>query len=184
MAIGGNEIAIHDEVTNLSRERTAPLELLYHVNVGGAALGKGSRMIFKGDVLPRDGRAAEGLADHASFTGRVKGFTEQCYFIDLASGRGGRTGAMLVNSKRDFAVYELHNKRQLKCFTQWKQLGGDEYVNGFEPGTDLPNCRGEEREAGRLEFIAPGETRGFDLVLGALDAEAAIRTMSGRLGST
>jgi len=99
VAIGGSEIAIHDEVTNLSKERTAPLEMLYHINFGGSALGRGSRMVFKGDVCPRDERAAEGLDEHTSFVGRTKGFTEQCYFFDLGTYAGDNTGAMLIAPK-------------------------------------------------------------------------------------
>ena len=180
--MGGNEIAIHDEVTNLSKERTSPLEVLYHINFGAQALARGSRMIFKGEVQPRDERAAEGLAEQASFRGRTKGFTEQCYFLDLAARPGGQTGTMLVAPKDDFAVYELHNKKQLKCFTQWKQTGADEYATGFEPGTSQPNNRGVERQAGRLEFIKPRETRKFDVTVGALDKHADIKSMSNRLG--
>jgi len=178
VAISGNEIAIHDEVTNTSRERTQPFELLYHINFGGAALGKGSRMVFKGEVVPRDARAAEGLGEHATFSGRKKGFTEQVYFIDLAASAKGKTGTMLVAPRGDFAVYELHDKRELKCFTQWKQMGADEYVTGFEPGTSLPNNRSVEREAGRLEFLTPGETRKFDVVIGAADTKRGIRAMA------
>ena len=182
VAIGGSEIVIHDEVTNLSKERTAPLEVLYHINFGGSALGRGSEMVFKGDVAPRDDRAAEGLGEHTSFAGRTKGFTEQCYFFDLATRGGDNTGTMLIGPKADFAVYELHKKKQLKCFTQWKQTGADEYATGFEPGTSLPNNRGVERKAGRLEFIAPGETRSFDVTIGALDKKNAISAMKKRLG--
>ena len=179
--IGGNEIAIHDEVTNASRERTASFEMLYHINFGGRALGKGSAMIFKGDAAPRDERAAEGLDEHASFAGRTKGFTEQVYFIDLAADPRGCTGAMLIAPKGDFAVYERHNKNQLKCFTQWKQTGADEYAVGFEPSTSLPNNRSVERKAGRLEFLAPGETRAFDVTIGALDTRSGIASMKKRL---
>jgi len=179
--IGGNTIRVHDEVTNRSRERTSPLEMLYHINFGGAALGKGSTMVHGGKVKARDERAAEGLADQARFGGKTKGFTEQVYWIDLASRPNGDTGTMLVNAKKNFAVYELHNKKQMKCFAHWKQTGADEYATGFEPGTSLPNNRGVEREEGRLEFIEPGKTRVFDVVIGALDQASEIRAMARRL---
>ena len=179
--IGGNTIRLRDEVTNRSRERTSPLEMLYHINFGGAALGKGSTMVYAGAVSARDERAAEGLAEQARFRGKVKGFTEQVYWIDLASRPNGVAGTMLVNAKQDFAVYEVHNKKQMKCFAHWKQTGADEYATGFEPGTSLPNNRGVERESGRLEFIGPGETRVFDVEIGALAKASEIRAMSNRL---
>ncbi|MFH0964180.1 MAG: DUF4432 family protein [Planctomycetota bacterium] len=173
----GAAIRIHDEVTNTSRERTSPLEMLYHINFGPPALASGSRMVFSGSASPRDARAAEGIASQPLFAGKTRGFTEQVYWIDLDAGTRGDTGTMLVNAKGDFAVYELHDKKQLKCFAHWKQTGADEYATGFEPGTSLPNNRGVERKAGRLEFLAPGETRAFDLVIGALDSPRAIRAM-------
>lgn len=182
VALGGNRIRIHDEVTNLSAERAAPLELLYHINFGPPALADGTRMDFRGTTTARDERAAAGLREHNRFHGSVPGFTEQCYFIDLDAAADGTTGAMLTAPDAGFAVFELHNKRQLKCFTQWKQLGADEYVNGFEPGTSLPNSRGDERRAGRLEFLRPGEAREFDVTVGALDNAADIRRMQKRLG--
>ncbi len=172
--IGGKEIIIHDEVTNCSQERISPLELLYHINIGPPAVSKSSRMIFKGDVQPRDKNAAQGLKQHAAFSDKRKGFVEECYFINLASSPDGQTGTMVVNPLENIAVYEIHNKNQLKCFTQWKQMGTDEYVNGLEPGTSLPNCRGEERKAGRLEFLKPGECRSFDITIGVLGDHSEI----------
>lgn len=180
--IGGNEMAVHDEVTNLSSERVSPLELLYHINVGGDALEDGSRMVFRGKVTSRDARAEEDFADHARFSTPQKCFIEQCYFIDLAESAGGRCGAMVVNANNDFAVYETHRRDQLKCFTEWKQLGLDEYVVGLEPGTSLPRPRGVEREAGRLEFLDPQETRVFDLSIGAVEGTAAVAETADRLG--
>ncbi|MFH0965533.1 MAG: DUF4432 family protein [Planctomycetota bacterium] len=179
--MGGNEIVIHDEVTNLSGERVAPIELLYHINVGPPALGKGSRLLYRGEAKGRDERATKNLARHTAFEGRTKNFAEECVFIDLAAKKGGETGAMVVAPGGEFAVYELHNKRQLACFTEWKQTGMDEYACGLEPGTALPNNRAVERAAGRLEFLSPGETRKFDVVVGAVDTRAGVREMGRRV---
>lgn len=180
--LGGNTIYLHDEVTNLSKERTSPLEMLYHINFGPPALSRGSRMIYSGSAVPFNERSAEVFDKHTTFSGKIKGFIEECYFIDLAPRSKGETGTMLVNARGNFAVYELHNKKQLKNFTLWKQLGVDEYVVGFEPGTSLVNNRSIERKAGRLEFIAPGETRKFDVVVGALEETSTIKSMAKRLG--
>ena len=71
-------------------------------------------MVHRGKVKARDERAAEDLAEQTRFGGKAKGFTEQVYWIDLASRPNGDTGTMLVNAKKNFAVYELHNKKQMK----------------------------------------------------------------------
>ena len=177
IAIGGNEIELCDEVTNLSSERKAPLELLYHINAGPPAVSANGRMVFSGKVEPRDDYAPDDLNSQSAFIKPQPGFTEQCYFIDLKASDDSQTGTMAVSGAGDFAVYEKHFKNQLKCFTQWRGMGSDEYVTGLEPGTSLSNSRGQERQAGRLEFLEPGETRKFDLSIGATDCPEAIERL-------
>jgi hypothetical protein len=50
------------------------------------------------------------------------------------------------------------DRRQLPCFTQWKNTGAsaDGYVTGLEPGTDYPNARRFERERNRVVRLEPG----------------------------
>jgi hypothetical protein len=52
--------------------------------------------------------------------------------------------------------------------TLWKNTGAtaDGYVTGLEPGTNYPNNRRIERQAGRLATLAPGQRREFVLDVG------------------
>jgi len=50
-------------------------------------------------------------------------------------------------------------KAELPCFCQWKNevALADGYVTGLEFGSGYPTGRRQEREAGRLRPLAPGE---------------------------
>jgi hypothetical protein len=68
------------------------------------------------------------------------------------------------------------NKRQLPCFTIWKnrQAAIDGYVTGLEPATNYPNPKSFEKAHGRVVELAPGEPRRFDLRVEAHADSAAL----------
>jgi hypothetical protein len=69
------------------------------------------------------------------------------------------------------------NKRQLPCFTIWKNRQGaiDGYVTGLEPGTNYPNPKSFEKTHGRVVALAAGETRRFEIAIEAHDDAAAVK---------
>jgi galactose mutarotase-like enzyme len=93
------------------------------------------------------------------------GSTEVCHFFDLAADESGETLVLLRSADRAQGVSVRMNKRQLPCFTIWKnrQAAIDGYVTGLEPATNYPNPKSFEKEKGRVVPLAPGETRRFEL---------------------
>ena len=63
-------------------------------------------------------------------------------------------------------TYDTEN---LKCFTQWKMMGENEYVMGLEPGNCYPDGRDVMREKGILEFLKPGEEKKFSIKFEAFE---------------
>jgi hypothetical protein len=47
--------------------------------------------------------------------------------------------------------------------TNWQHWSKGEYVTGIEPGTHPPIGQSKARADGSLIFIAPGETKQYDL---------------------
>jgi Domain of unknown function (DUF4432) len=109
-------------------------------------------------MAPRDDRAAEGVATWDTYSGPTPGFAEQCYYCDLACNGTGRTLAMLYNRAADKALVIRLNRRELPCFTIWRNTAAvpDGFVTGFEPGTNYPNFRSFERQRERLRLLPPG----------------------------
>lgn len=178
-----------DTVTNHGGE-PATIQLLYHYNLGMPILGPNARLVAPViSVTARDADAARGLAQWASFTGPQTGFQEQVFFAELHSDAEDNTLVLLKNPDSTLAASMGFNRRQLPCFTLWKNTAamGDGYVAGLEPGTNFPNPRATELEAGHSITLAPGQSATFDLVFGfhttaleVQEVEQKIAVMAGR----
>lgn len=170
---------LRDEVQNFSQS-PAEMQLLYHVNVGRPLLDAGSRVVAPAKtVVPRNARAAEGIAGWDSFEAEQPGFPEQVYFFEMLNGSDDRTQVLLKNAHATRGVSLVYSTRQLPCFSLWKNTtsADDGYVTGLEPATNFPNPRTYEGEQGRVRKLAPGESAVFDLALlahgSAAEVEAA-----------
>jgi hypothetical protein len=155
---GSNRLVIHDVVENRGGE-PAELQLLYHCNVGPPFLGAGSRVVMPvREMAPRDARAAEGVDTFDTYAGPAPGFAEQVYCYDLLADAAGHTLAMLYNRAADLGLVLRVNRRELPCFTVWRNTaaGPDGYVTGLEPATNYPNFRAFERQQGRVPVLPPG----------------------------
>ncbi len=164
---GKSAIWVRDEVENFSGS-PAEMQMLYHINFGQPLLDPGSRFIAPlGRLMPRDARAAEGLAAWDVYAPPVAGYAEQVYFMELLADARGDTPALLANAAGDRGVSIHVPKSQLPCFTLWKNTtaSSDGYVTGLEPGTNFPNPRSFEGRQGRVVRLAPGGRAAFDLRL-------------------
>jgi len=191
--VGSHAVTLHDEVVN---RNSVPqeMELLYHCNFGEPFLQKGSRLVAPSRrVAPRDARAVDGVKDHDVYLPPTPGYVEQVYWHELCADRKGNTVVMLRNRTGSKGVALRFNTRQLPCFTQWKNTAASEdgYVTGLEPGTNLPNHKGFEREQGRVIRLAPGARHVVDLTMeihagrdGVGGVEKEIAILSGRKRKT
>lgn len=182
--LGQDRIFVHDEITNIGHEPT-PYMALYHINAGFPALDAGSKILIPSrKAIPRDETAARGVAEFGKSAAPAAKYAEQVIYHELAEERGS-TMAGVVNPEIGFGMYVAFNTKQFPSFAQWKMLGKGTYVVGLEPGTNRVGGRAEERAAGRLLTLGPGETATFDLEIGALpDAEECVKFERGVVGLT
>ncbi len=162
---GQHGLRIVDEVTNLSGD-PAELQMLYHINFGPPILDPGARLVIPAKaIVPRDARAAEGIAAWDSYPNEQAGFSEQVYFFDLLADSQGTTSVLLKNAHGTEGVSLRYAKQQLPCFTLWKNtpMAADGYVTGLEPGTNFPNPRSFEGQQGRVVKLKPGQTVKFEV---------------------
>lgn len=158
---------VRDEIRNLS-DSPAEMQMLYHVNFGAPLLDGGSSLVVPlKTVVPRNARAAAGIGHWNSYAAESPGFEEQVYFCDLLTDADGQTLALLKNAHGTQGASLEFSKRQLACFTMWKNTTAlaDGYVTGIEPGTNFPNPRSYEGEQGRVVKLAPHGTYVFDIAL-------------------
>jgi Domain of unknown function (DUF4432) len=175
---GEKGFRVHDEIENISQS-PAEMQMLYHVNFGDPLLAAGSKVVAPiKTIVPRNARAAEGIGDWATYEAPQAGFEEQVYFFELLADDAGETQAMLRNVHGTEGALLKFNKRQLPCFTVWKNTTAlaDGYVAGIEPGTNFPNPRSYEGEQGRIVKLGPGGSFGFDLELAYLSNGLEVET--------
>ena len=160
--VGGTSIEIVDTVVN-EGFKTSPLMLLYHLNFGWPMVEAGTLIrLPEGTVTtPRDADAAAGLDGATVLDAPIAGYAEQCFFHDVPR---GEVEVDMV-SPSGFGVTVRYHTDDFPWLTQWKMMGEGEYVVGIEPANCRVLGRKTEREAGRLQTIAPGETRTFRVEL-------------------
>jgi galactose mutarotase-like enzyme len=183
---GSNRFVIVDEITNRGGT-PGELQLLYHINTGRPFLEPGARCVAPIlEVAPRDKRAAEGIDHFDACAAPVPGYAEQVYYYELAADAHKNTIALLRNAHGDKGISLHFTRRDLPCFTLWKNTQSEEegYVAGLEPATNFPNLKSFERKQGRVVSLAPGATYTTRLeiaVHGTAEEVAAVETQIARM---
>ncbi|MCR4413054.1 MAG: aldose 1-epimerase family protein [Thermoguttaceae bacterium] len=165
--LGRPGFTVTDAITNVSAER-AELELLYHINFGPPLAEPGAKAVLPVvRMAPRDAVAVGNLAQWDTYGPESPGTPEAVFFFELAAEAAGRTRALLHNAAANQGVSLAFSKRQLPCFTLWKnrQAAIDGYVTGLEPAINFPNRKSFEKEKGRVAVLEPGETRTFEVTV-------------------
>ncbi|HLV80755.1 MAG TPA: aldose 1-epimerase family protein [Chthonomonadaceae bacterium] len=174
--LGERRLFLHDTVENLGYKRTEHM-LLYHINLGFPVVADNARLIAPTlSATPRDPDAEAGRERFAQMQPPEAGFKEQVYFHDLAPDAQGHVTAAIVNPDCPAAdgkppglgVYCRYDPRQLPRFSEWKMMDAGTYVVGMEPANCLVMGRAQERAAGTLQFLEPGERRTYALEIGVL----------------
>lgn len=188
--LGAPTIEIHDEVENLSAN-PGQMQMLYHMNFGMPLLDAGSRLFAPArTVVPRNERAAAGVKAWNSYAAPTPGFEEQVYFLDLLADDEHRTEVLLANAHGNHGVSLAFNRRQLPCFSVWKNTtaAADGYVTGLEPATNFPNPRSYEEAHERVVQLPPGGKYAMQLALtvhpngASVDAAAArVKQLAGKI---
>jgi galactose mutarotase-like enzyme len=181
--IGTNTIEIQDTVENVGF-KTVPVMLLYHLNFGWPLISEHTQMVYnaRSGPIPRDEIAQAGLEQCFTFEKPTEGYQEQCFFHDVQADEHNFASVLLINRQMNLGVQIRYDQVSFPHLTEWKMMGQGEYVVGIEPGNCRVFGRAKEREAGRLQFIAPDETRTFRTYLSVLDGAEAIAQAEGKQG--
>jgi hypothetical protein len=87
----------------------------------------------------------------------------------------------LVNRPLGLGVYQLFDAHQLPNFMVWRMMGEGTYAVALEPGTNQALPRADLRANREIIELAPGESRTYDLELGALSEQAEIERFAQRV---
>jgi Domain of unknown function (DUF4432) len=108
------------------------------------------------------------IEGYATLSGPIEGFTEACFEHELVAESAGTVPVAVVNDTLGVGVYQMFRIDQLAHHTVWRMMGEDTYALAMEPSTNRDAGRWDARERGELQELAAGETRVYDLEIGAL----------------
>lgn len=176
--VGDSFLTIQDEVTNVGFDPTSHM-YLYHVNAGWPVVDTGAEyLIPASDGVPV---AEYPTREYRKITAPGAGFPEECYEHDTIPEADGRVPVAVVNRAAGLGVYQLYRKDQFPFHTMWRMLGEGTYGIAMEPTTNRDAGRFDAKERGELMFLQPGESRRYELEVGALDGAEAIDSFAGRI---
>jgi hypothetical protein len=159
--IGTNEFSWTDEVENIGG-REAPIQLLYHINVGRPLLRPGARITAPiHTVAPWTQVAAQaGIETWNVMPPPQPNSAEQGFLAELLADGDGSTRVLLSELAEGESVSLRFSKKALPYFTLWRNTSAerDGYVMGLEPATNFPNPHSFEKRHGRIVLLKAGET--------------------------
>jgi hypothetical protein len=163
--VGESRLVVRDEVVNVGHDRT-PHMLLYHVNLGWPVVDEDAELVVPATgVEPRGDHPVEGYERMAA---PASGYVEQVFEYEVAAEADGRVPVAIVNRRLGLGAYEVFRRDQLPHHFVWRMLGEGTYVVGIEPCTNRTGGRLDARRRGELIELEAGESRSYELELGAL----------------
>ncbi|TMC92108.1 MAG: DUF4432 family protein, partial [Chloroflexi bacterium] len=176
--VGESRFTIHDEVVNVAFDPTTHM-YLYHVNVGWPVVDEGSDYLIPApDGVPVAGYATK---NYRRLTGPNAAFPEECYEHSTVAEREGTVPVAIVNRKLGLGAYQVYRRDQFPFHTMWRMLGEGIYGVAMEPTTNRDAGRFDARERGELMYLAPQESRTYEIEIGALDGASEIDAFAKRI---
>jgi len=163
--VGDAHFTVRDHVTNRGWDPT-PHMLLYHINIGFPVVDDGAELLVPThSATPRGDFPLEG---YRQLVAPEPAHVERVVEHEVIAEPNGTVPVGIINRARGIGAYEIFDVRQLPAHFVWRMLGEGTYVVGIEPCTNRPAGRMDARERGELIILQPGESRQYDLELGAL----------------
>jgi hypothetical protein len=176
--VGASHFTIHDEVENIGNSRTSHM-FLYHCNAGHPIVDEGAELVIPTRRTTTDyGVPVEG---YDTLAAPIPAFSETCFENEIVAEPQGTVPVAVVNRALGMGVYQVFRQAQLPHHTFWRMMGEGTYAVAMEPGTNRDAGRWDARQRDELQSMAPGESRTYDLEIGALDGAPAIDAFVGRV---
>ncbi|MGH3516803.1 MAG: aldose 1-epimerase family protein [Haloechinothrix sp.] len=178
--VGESRLRITDRVVNDGCHRT-PHMMLYHVNLGWPLVDAGAHLLLPaGPTRAADGSGGDlvEVPDYRVVAAPSPDFVGQVFSHDMHADPTGWVTAGVANEALGLAAYQRYRSDTLPHHQVWRMLGAGTYVVALEPTTNTLGGRREARRRGELVHLDPGESRAYELELGAEQGEEGIARLT------
>ncbi|MEO8613480.1 MAG: aldose 1-epimerase family protein, partial [Chloroflexota bacterium] len=161
LSLGDPSFGLSDIITNMG-DRSVPLMLLYHINLGFPLIQAGTQLYAQhAHVYPRDAAAKAGYESWSHYNEATPGYPEQVFYHHMSAypyrEEDSGTSVLFANKEEDFGIYLTWEANSLPYLSQWKNTRQGLYVSGIEPGNCIPEGQNAARKNGRLLMHEPGQ---------------------------
>ena len=164
-----SSITIEDTVANEGFTQE-DIMLLYHFNFGYPMLDESAKLYINEDSMkPRDEEAEAGKDRWNMFEAPTAGRPEEVFYHDPKIEEDGLVHVKLQNSALKMGSELIFDKAQLPKLVQWKSMMAGDYALGIEPATTFVEGYANEKKAGRVTTLNPGEAKNYRLTLKFFD---------------
>jgi hypothetical protein len=178
--VGESRLFVSDTVENAGHSVTTHMQL-YHCNIGFPVVDQGSELLIPSEATRTD--PWEAIEGYRTLSGPRPNFQEACFYERIAAGSDGVVPTAIVNRRLGLGAYQLFRVEELPEFMIWRMMGEGDYAVALEPGTNRAVPRADLRDAGEIIELTPGESRSYNLELGALVGGAAIDGFAQRVAA-
>ena len=172
--LGSCEVLLEDSVENAG-PNPSPHMILYHTNFGFPLIDGGTRLVIPSKKVVS---AADGKAVEESVYGVYKepdaNAGAQIYFHETVS-IDGWSGYVVANDSLTLGIRVRYEKKNLSELINWVDLETGHYVVEVGPSNCKCFGRKSEKEAGTLQFLAPGEIREYKVSFKVLEGSDKLR---------
>lgn len=157
--IGGNKLILTDKITNIGYT-DAPLQMLYHFNVGYPLLCEDTQLTVPSQTVePRNAHAADGIDKCLEMEKPQREYEEMCFYHKMT----GEAEISVYNPRIKKGFVMSYDTAELPYFTEWKMMGERDYVLGVEPCNAYPDGRDVMRQKGMLEILKVGQSKTYTI---------------------
>ena len=185
--LGQPVIRVRDEFLNRG-DTTVPHAWLLHINFGWPVVDEGTRIIYRGKVIPR-GDSVDWFQDPRKYKTIPaplechRGHDESVCYVEPEADRNGLVHIGLVNRRLPLAVAVTFNKRQFPRWVNWQHFSpAGEYVTGLEPANCGVEGRPIDRQRGWLDSLAPGQTKLYESAIEVITDRKAMDEFARQYG--
>jgi len=165
-ALGQSKLVIEDTIVNESGQAQQYM-LMYHCNFGFPLVSPDSRMMTnhkRAEFLDEQSRQLN--IDRHRFATPQSDYKQSAFTLHDPADQVVKS--VVTNPKLGLGAYVQCDANQLGSFTQWVQLGHQDYVLGLEPGKSTPIGRKKAIETEAIISIESGAQHQARVEIGVL----------------
>jgi hypothetical protein len=158
---GKNRIRLEDSIENPGYSRR-PFMLLYHCNLGFPLINEKTAIHIPNEgIVSRYEDKAFDIPNYSVIPPPLDGYEERVFFFKVKPCSDDLARVLIANDRDnpELGLQISYGQDVLDNLALWKLMAKGDYVIGIEPCNNFIRGQADERAAGTLKYLEPGEKK-------------------------